>query len=931
MNYILLVCVDAAWGYTRKNQLPWHLPEEMAHYHRIISKQPEKKRAFIIGKNTWLSASDVDKKIMTESLCCLISKTYRPSSSEKIIQFATLAKARQFLEDPMHLIDRVYIVGGKDLYIESLQSNMVTTLIISKLRALFDCDRFLLEIKDFLTARFFCSSQTYCTYTDSVDFIIEEWIASPPKSTLLSHLAYGLEFSLQLHYEIFQQKIPYESLAMVLKFIIDSIHQYCNPYFPQPTVFQIIATNILKLFKYFFTPEHIYSVQVKLNGCAIHQHFSSKIIERQEYKDWGWVDVLYENNFLNTTVLCVEKHKSIQKNYHDTMLEHELFMSGAIHTYYEQGPLLSIAPLVEFERSFNMVYGYLNTAQNPAKIISLNDRIFDMKYEISSIDNCLPKSLEPSKLNCLMVGTMEGIGRVLYDEIKASYNLICLDKSKADDGRFYIPFDCNNLESIFQIRNALAQLKIDIIIITSSAYSCPLRREQPSHIFEETIQLNYLGPIFLLLELMNHHLLDRHTKIMVLSPSQHAHDCRCCLTSCSPDISPEALFKEPENYNPDRQHAISRFAITSAIYYLFQQGYNIMGINSGYFPNTPLVSNQPDLPKTSKLNAAVEQIIALLKKENFETFYEDVQAHGPVSEAVLKYDSAKLWDYSRSLYFKIAHLPQKMRINLFRPITLWTWNILGIKTDNKALNLNKRMNYLLQKIYYEQPDVICLQEITQAIWNEYLKPFSDKHGYRLSLMPADIADSPDKVFVATLSRLFYSQEELIELEKDKSGKDYYCLYQRYEQFELINVHLLSGVGNEAKRMAQMKQILSSVEIHNNCIILGDFNSDLNQTDISLSDHAFLDVWNVIHPRQKGDTEDFEHNLLRKQLKIHDTNTQSRRVDGIFVHKELMHEVLSVERLGLEEVLSKQFISDHYGLTCMLEFKSKPNSSERKPI
>ena len=916
---MLLVCVDAAWGYARKNQLPWHIPEELAHYHRTISKQAGKKRAFIIGKNTWLSASDADKKIMADTFCCLISKTYRPVADEKVLQFATLAEAKQFLEDPLHLIDTVYILGGKDIYLESLQSNMVTSIVISRLKVLFDCDRFLVEMNNILTERFFCASQTYCTYPDSVDFIIEEWVASPPKSSSLSHLAQGLEFSLQLHHEVFQQKFPYESWAIVLKFIIGSIHQYCNPYLPQHTVFQIIAANILKLFKYFYTAEHIYSVQVKLNELMVHEHSSNTIIERQEFKPWGWVDVLYENNWLNTAVLCVEEQKSIQKHYHDSMLEHELVMSGVVNTYYEQGPLVSVSSLVEFNRPFNMEHGYFNPAQYPAKVISLNDRIFDMKYEVLTQDEHLPKSLEAHKLNCLMVGTTEGIGSVLYEAIKENYNLICLDKNKVDDGRFYIPLDFNDLESVFQIRNALVQLKIDVIIITSNVYSCEVRREQQSHIFEETMQLNYLGPIFLLLELMNHHLLDRKTKIMVLSSSQHASDCLCRLTNWSPDVEPEDLFKEPEHYHPDRQYSLSRFALISAVHHLSQQGYNILKVNPGYFP---LVSNQSEMTQVRdrKLNEAVEQILSLLKQETFATFYEDFQTHEPISEAVLKYDSAKLWDYSRALYFKFAHFPQKMRITLFRPVTFWTWNILGIKTNSHTLNINKRMNYLVQKIYYEQPDVICLQEITEAIWIKYLKPFSDKYGYRLSAMPSDIAEVPDKVFVATLSRLYYSHEELIELEKDESGKDYYCLYQRYEQFELINVHLISGAGKQAKRMAQMQQILRSIDIHDNCIIMGDFNSDLNQTDLSLSEHAFLDTWNSIHPQQNGDTEDFEHNLLRKQVKINDPNTHSRRVDGIFVRQELIQDVLSVERLGLEEVLSEQFISDHYGLTCTFKFK-----------
>lgn len=920
MHYVLLVCVDSAWGYARKDQLPWSIPEEKNHYSSQIKKPQKQKKAFIFGKKTWLSASKTDKKIMANSICCLISKSYQPTTDEPILQFPSITEAKAFLESPENaMLETVFIIGGKEIYLETMKNNWVQTLIISRLNAQFECDSFLSEMQSYLSEQFNCLSKTRHSNPDSIDFIVEEWSHIKKETYDIGHRAYGLEFSLQLKNQSRPCPWPQDDLLSLLKLVIDSVHQYCNAYFPQREVIQLIACNVLKIFEYFLGEDVCDSLQIHYQGQCLYSSKINTIIERTEQKTWGWVDVLCENASLNTAILCIKKQASIKKHYHVQMLERECLVVGAVNTYYEEGPLTSILPLCQFNRPPRSVHGYLNTGTETAKILSIDNKLFKIGFEVLSPNQQIPKKLKSKSLNCLMVGSTGGIGQAWYEAIKAQYNVICLDKRNPNDGRFHIPLDFRQLDSIFHVKNGLQQIHMDLVVIASGIYSFDQRKQQQCYVFEETIQVNYLGPIFLLLELIHQKIIDHQTQIVVLSSSKYDPNSPYQQTTWSSHVTPKALLAEPADYHPDRQYGRSKFALNCSVSQLSKLGFNIVAINPGFFPKTQLFRNQTakDHDISNDLGSATQQFLALLKQKRFAHCYEDFQDKKPLSNAVLDYDCSKLWDYSLSLYFKWAQLPQKICRTTWHPLRFLTWNILGIKSKGKSLHLSQRMNYLLQELYYDQPDIVCLQEITKDIWTKYLKPFAAKYSYRLSEMPADIASCPDRVFVTTLSRLFVLEEQLIELQKDSSGKDYYCLYQRYEQFDLMNVHLLSGAENQEKRQAQMQQILSSTPIREHCILLGDFNSDLNQTDLALSQYGFVDVWKKQHPKQTGYTEDYQQNLLRKEIKKNSSNHDSRRVDGIFVQSALVPAIHKVHRIGLEERRSQQFISDHYGLSCTI--------------
>ncbi len=172
------------------------------------------------------------------------------------------------------------------------------------------------------------------------------------------------------------------------------------------------------------------------------------------------------------------------------------------------------------------------------------------------------------------------------------------------------------------------------------------------------------------------------------------------------------------------------------------------------------------------------------------------------------------------------------------------------------------------------------------------------------------------VFVATLSRLEIIEEKCLKLKNEDVNKDYYALLQQYENFSVMNVHLISGLTYQECRKDQIQQIFTHFSLDDKTLFMGDFNCDLNEVAIMPS--PYQDLWQLFFPHEKGYTEDMERNSLRQTIKRDDPKAQSRRVDGIFVAPSFKDKFKQVYLLGVEGIESGQFISDHYGLACVLE-------------
>ncbi len=146
----IVVAVDSENGIGKDGTIPWHLAKEMKYFKELTSTtaDPEKKNMVIMGRTTWESIPD----------------KYRPLPNRKNVVLtrnpdykAEGAIIAHSYEDALALadedIEEIHVIGGGQIFEESLKHHYTTGLYITKLDRPYDCDTYFPEIPQHFSQR----------------------------------------------------------------------------------------------------------------------------------------------------------------------------------------------------------------------------------------------------------------------------------------------------------------------------------------------------------------------------------------------------------------------------------------------------------------------------------------------------------------------------------------------------------------------------------------------------------------------------------------------------------------------------------------------------------------------------------------------------------------------------------------------------------
>jgi dihydrofolate reductase len=127
----LVVAMDAARGIGIDNALPWHLPEDLAHFKRVTTGHP-----IIMGRKTFDSIG-------------------RPLPNRRNIVITRAADVAEILQRDgvdavgslaaaIALVDGApaCIIGGAQIFAQAMEQDLATRMIVTEIAATFDCDTF---------------------------------------------------------------------------------------------------------------------------------------------------------------------------------------------------------------------------------------------------------------------------------------------------------------------------------------------------------------------------------------------------------------------------------------------------------------------------------------------------------------------------------------------------------------------------------------------------------------------------------------------------------------------------------------------------------------------------------------------------------------------------------------------------------------------
>lgn len=146
MKLIVAFCKNRGIGF--KNKLPWKLSGDMNMFkHLTIGKG---NNAVIMGRNTWLSLPFKNRPLPKRENIVLTTKApdvnfYKLSKVEHDpLVLPSLMKAKKYCDNKN--FDDVWVIGGSQVYKESLDSKIIDIIYATEIEKEYECDAFFPEI-----------------------------------------------------------------------------------------------------------------------------------------------------------------------------------------------------------------------------------------------------------------------------------------------------------------------------------------------------------------------------------------------------------------------------------------------------------------------------------------------------------------------------------------------------------------------------------------------------------------------------------------------------------------------------------------------------------------------------------------------------------------------------------------------------------------
>ena len=128
----IIVATDASNGIGINNTLPWHLPEDLAHFKRLTSGHP-----IIMGRKTFDSIG----RALPNRRNIVISRNadWRHDGVERV---GSLEQARALVDGA----PQAFVIGGAQVYQQALP--LVDQVVLTRIGRQFECDAFFPALTD---------------------------------------------------------------------------------------------------------------------------------------------------------------------------------------------------------------------------------------------------------------------------------------------------------------------------------------------------------------------------------------------------------------------------------------------------------------------------------------------------------------------------------------------------------------------------------------------------------------------------------------------------------------------------------------------------------------------------------------------------------------------------------------------------------------
>jgi len=144
-NISVIVASTPKGGIGKDGQLPWKLPEDMAHFKKVTTALPkgsEKSNAVIMGRKTWESIPEKFRPLAGRVNVVLTRQEGAAASyPDNVLVASSVQDAVSKLGDRTD-VEEIFVIGGEAAYKEALDMPECARLFITRIAKDMECDAF---------------------------------------------------------------------------------------------------------------------------------------------------------------------------------------------------------------------------------------------------------------------------------------------------------------------------------------------------------------------------------------------------------------------------------------------------------------------------------------------------------------------------------------------------------------------------------------------------------------------------------------------------------------------------------------------------------------------------------------------------------------------------------------------------------------------
>ena len=141
----IIVAIDEKSGIGKEGTLPWHLTGDLKHFRDITctTRSQKKKNIVLMGRKTWQS---IPKQFqpLPERINVVLTQNPNLDVPYGVLKAESFEKVLEMVrsEQLKNIIETVFVIGGQQVYEETLKHDECQKLYITRVQGSFGCDVF---------------------------------------------------------------------------------------------------------------------------------------------------------------------------------------------------------------------------------------------------------------------------------------------------------------------------------------------------------------------------------------------------------------------------------------------------------------------------------------------------------------------------------------------------------------------------------------------------------------------------------------------------------------------------------------------------------------------------------------------------------------------------------------------------------------------